>query len=42
MYRQLKGAYSQSTTSAIWRTVALLIFASLALALFLLLLLAIG
>jgi len=34
MYRQLKGAYGLSRSGAIWRTMALLIFAAMALALF--------
>ena len=42
VYRQLKGAYRLSRFSAAWRTVVVLVFASLALTLFLLLLLAIG
>lgn len=42
MYRQLKGAYSLSRASALWRTGVLLIFAAIALSLFLLLLFAIG
>ena len=42
MYRQLRGAYGLSRFSALWRTVALLTFASIALTLFWLLLLALG
>ncbi|HWT11690.1 MAG TPA: DUF3667 domain-containing protein [Allosphingosinicella sp.] len=42
VYRQLKGAYRLSRFSAAWRTVVLLVFASVSLMLFLLLLLAIG
>ncbi|HWH23212.1 MAG TPA: DUF3667 domain-containing protein [Allosphingosinicella sp.] len=42
MYRQLRGAYELSRWSALWRTFFLLIFASVAASLFLLLLLALG
>jgi hypothetical protein len=42
MYRQLRGAYRLSRTSALWRTFMLLIFALVASTLFLLLLLALG
>ena len=42
VYRQLKGAYRLSRFSAAWRTIVLLVFAGWALALFMLLLLAIG
>jgi hypothetical protein len=42
MYRQLRGAYGLSAASALWRTVALLFFASWALTLFGLLLIALG
>ena len=42
MYRQLRGAYSLSRFSAIWRTAMLLLFASWSATLFFLLLLAIG
>jgi hypothetical protein len=42
MYRQLRGAYGLSRFSALWRTAALLAFASVALGLFMALLLAIG
>jgi hypothetical protein len=42
MYRQLKGAYGLSRFSALWRTLALLIFASIALSLFGMLLLLLG
>ena len=42
IYRQLRGAYGLDRFSAAWRTLALLLFASVALGLFLLLLLAIG
>ncbi|MGI8705952.1 MAG: DUF3667 domain-containing protein [Sphingomicrobium sp.] len=42
IYRQLRGAYRLSRVSAAWRTFALLLFANLALGIFLLLLLAIG
>jgi hypothetical protein len=42
MYRQLRGAYSLSRFSAAWRTFALIVFASLAASLFLLLLVALG
>jgi len=42
IYRQLKGAYRLSRFAALWRTLALLVFASIALMLFLLLLLTIG
>lgn len=42
IYRQLRGAYGLRRFSAIWRTGALLLFANLAITLFLLLLLALG
>lgn len=42
IYRQLKGAYGLSRWSALWRTFALLVFASIALSLFATLLLALG
>ena len=42
MYRQLRGAYRLSRFSAIWRTFVLLNFASVALTLFFLILLALG
>ena len=42
IYRQLRGAYGLSRFSAIWRTFTLLIFASIALALFAMLLVALG
>ena len=42
MYRQLKGAYSLSRWSALWRTFLLLNFASVAMTLFFLMLLALG
>ncbi len=42
MYRQLRGAYSLSRWSAIWRTFMLLMFSSIAASLFLLLLVALG
>ena len=42
IYRQLRGAYRLSRFGAGWRTAALLVFAAVALTLFLLLLLAIG
>jgi hypothetical protein len=42
MYRQLRGAYSLSRFSALWRTFFLLIFASIASSLFLTLLLMLG
>ncbi|HYE28637.1 MAG TPA: DUF3667 domain-containing protein [Allosphingosinicella sp.] len=42
IYRQLRGAYLLSRWSALWRTVALLFLANVALALFALLLLALG
>ena len=42
LYRQLRGAYQLGRWSAIWRTIALLVFANLAIVLFLLLLLALG
>ena len=42
VYRQLRGAYGLSRWSAIWRTFVLLVFATLALILFFLLLLGIG
>ena len=42
MYRQLRGAYSLSRFSALWRTVFLLIFASIASSLFFALLLMLG
>jgi hypothetical protein len=42
MYRQLKGAYGLSRWSALWRTFLLLNFASVAMTLFFLMLLALG
>jgi hypothetical protein len=42
MYRQLRGAYQLRWFSAAWRTLALLVFANIAIVLFLLLLLALG
>jgi len=42
MYRQLRGAYAVSRLGALWRTVALTAFAFVAIALFALLLVAIG
>lgn len=42
MYRQLRGAYGVSPAGALWRTLALLTFASIALTLFLMLLLLLG
>jgi hypothetical protein len=42
MYRQLKGAYALSRRSALWRTFILLNFASVAMTLFFLMLLALG
>jgi hypothetical protein len=42
IYRQLRGAYGVGRFGAAWRTVALLVFATVALALFLLLLVALG
>lgn len=42
IYRQLRGAYRLGRFSAAWRTVALLIFATVALTIFLFLLLALG
>ena len=42
IYRQLRGAYRLGAFGAVWRTAALLFFASVALTLFLLLLLALG
>ena len=42
MYRQLRGTYALSRFSAIWRTFVLLVFASIAASLFLVLLLALG
>ena len=42
MYRQLRGAYSLSRWSAVWRTVALLFMTLLTITLFLFLLLALG
>ena len=42
MYRQLKGAYGLSRISALWRTAMLLIFATIALTLFGMLLLLVG
>jgi uncharacterized protein DUF3667 len=42
LYRQLRGAYALSRFSALWRTLLLLVFANIALALFLLLLVALG
>lgn len=42
IYKQLKGAYSLSRWSALWRTFTLLVFVSVALTLFFLLLVALG
>jgi hypothetical protein len=42
MYRQLRGAYSLSRISALWRTVALLFFTMITLTLFLILLTVLG
>jgi hypothetical protein len=42
IYRQLRGAYDLSRWSAVWRTFLLLIFAFVALSLFLTLLLMLG
>jgi hypothetical protein len=42
IYRQLRGAYLLSRFSALWRTVALLVFAAIAAALFFLLLVLLG
>ena len=42
MFRQLRGAYALSWWSAAWRTIALLVFATVATGLFLLLLVLIG
>jgi uncharacterized protein DUF3667 len=42
IYRQLRGAYQLGRFSAVWRTAALLVFAGIAVTLFLLLLLAMG
>jgi hypothetical protein len=42
IYRQLRGAYALGRLSALWRTLALVAFAFVALSLFLLLLLALG
>jgi hypothetical protein len=42
IYRQLRGAYQLSRFSALWRTAMLLWFASIALTLFMLLLVALG
>lgn len=42
VYRQLRGAYQLSPWSAVWRTAVLIVFAFLALALFLALLLVLG
>ena len=42
MYRQLRGAYSLSKWSAVWRTVALLLLTLVTITLFLFLLLALG
>jgi hypothetical protein len=42
MYRQLRGAYSLSQFSAIWRAIALGFFALIALVLFMIALVAIG
>jgi hypothetical protein len=42
IYRQLRGAYQVTRFGAAWRTAALLLFATVALALFLLLLVALG
>ncbi|HEX8669898.1 MAG TPA: DUF3667 domain-containing protein [Allosphingosinicella sp.] len=42
MYRQLRGAYGLTRFGAVWRTAALIVFAAVALMLFLALLLALG
>ena len=42
IFRQLRGAYRLSVPSALWRTLALVVLASVALTLFFLLLLALG
>lgn len=42
MYRQLRGAYALTPLGALWRTIALTVFAFLAIALFAILLVAIG
>ena len=42
MYRQLRGAYALSRFSALWRTLALIVVASLAASLFAMLLLLLG
>ena len=42
MYRQLKGAYELNGSAALWRTILLVFFALVAMALFALLLLTIG
>ena len=42
IYRQLRGAYQLGRFSALWRTAALLVFAGVAMLLFLLLLLTMG
>lgn len=42
MYRQLRGAYALSRFSALWRTLALIVFASIAATLFAMLLLLLG
>jgi hypothetical protein len=42
MYRQLKGAYGLSRSSALWRTAVLLSFTTVALTIFGLLLLLLG
>ena len=42
MYRQLKGAYQLGRFGALWRTVALTVFAFVAVSLFVVLLVALG
>jgi hypothetical protein len=42
MYRQLRGAYALSRFSAAWRTFVLLVFATVALSLFVTLLFGLG
>jgi hypothetical protein len=42
MYRQLRGAYALSRWSALWRTVALIVFSGIAIGLFMMLLVALG
>jgi hypothetical protein len=42
MYRQLRGAYVLSRWSALWRTVALIVFSGMAIGLFMMLLVALG